>query len=352
MSGQGGLRVAIVGATGAVGGEMIKQVEARLPADVRLTLLASPRSAGQTMTFRGQPLEVAPLGPESFAKIDVALFSAGGSISKEFAPMAAEAGALVVDNSSAFRMDPDVPLVVPEVNPQAMIEALQARGGRGIIANPNCSTIQMVVALQPLHAAAGLRRVIVSTYQSVSGAGRSGMTELLAGTRAALEEAPEPTPVRFAHPIAFNALPHIDTFLDNGYTREEMKMVHETRKIMGLPQLPVSATCVRVPVLRSHSEAVTAEFDAPLSAAAARELLAAAPGVVVVDDPAANAYPLARDCAGQDPTYVGRLREDPSLPATLHMWIVSDNLLKGAATNAVQIVEALLHQGHLAPQAT
>lgn len=349
MTQNNGLSVAIVGATGAVGAEMIKQVEARLPSNVRLSALASARSAGTTLPFRDGEVKVEALrGVESFHGVDVALFSAGGSTSKEFAPQATAAGALVVDNSSAFRMDEDVPLVVPEVNMAAASDALLTRGGRGIIANPNCSTIQMVVALQPLHAAAGLERVIVSTYQSASGAGRSGISELLEGTRAKVLEEQEPAPARFAHPLAFEALPHIDVFFDNGYTREELKMTYETRKIMGLPSLPVSATCVRVPVVRAHSEAVTAEFARPINASEARELLAAAPGVIVQDDPGNALYPLARQASGKDDTFVGRLREDLDRPQTLHFWVVSDNLLKGAATNAVQIVEELMAAGQLA----
>jgi aspartate-semialdehyde dehydrogenase len=244
-------------------------------------------------------------------------------------------------------MDDDVPLVVPEVNPSAIRDALPSRGGRRIIANPNCSTIQLVVALEPLHREATLERVIVSTYQSVSGAGRSAMQELVAHTRARVAGTDEPDPVRFPHPIAFNAIPHIDVFLDNAYTREEMKMVHETRKIMALPSLRLSATCVRIPVMRAHSEAVTADFASPLSAERARELLDGAPGVVVVDDPKNAQYPLARAADGLDEIFVGRIREDIDLPATLHFWVVSDNLRKGAATNAVQIVGRMLDDGIL-----
>jgi aspartate-semialdehyde dehydrogenase len=250
---------------------------------------------------------------------------------------------VVIDNSSAWRMDPAVPLVVPEVNPHAVADYRR----KGIIANPNCSTIQMVVALQPLHRAAGLRRVIVSTYQSVSGAGAAGIQELQDATRALTLGLDEPAPRKFAHPIAFNAIPHIDAFLDNGYTREEMKMTLETRKIMALPELHVSATCVRVPVLRGHSEAVTAEFDRHLSAAQARQILADAPGLALLDDPAQHLYPLPRQAAHQDTTFVGRIREDHDRAATLHLWIVSDNLRKGAATNAVQIMDLLLAQGLL-----
>jgi aspartate-semialdehyde dehydrogenase len=339
------LRVAVAGATGAVGREMLRILEDK-PWVGEVRCLASARSAGSNLPFRGAPLVVDELTADSFEGIDVALFSAGGSTSKTFAPVAAKAGALVVDNSSAFRMDSEVPLVVPEVNPDAAASALQQNGGRGIIANPNCSTIQMVVALAPLHAEAGLNRVIVSTYQSVSGAGQSAMQELLAHTRCRISGESEPAPDRFPHPIAFNAIPHIDVFLDNAYTREEMKMVLETRKIMDLPALQVSATCVRIPVMRAHSEAVTAEFDRPLAAERARELLRAAAGVVVVDAPAENAYPLPRAAESLDDTFVGRIREDVDRPATLHFWVVSDNLRKGAATNAVQIVDNLLDAGY------
>lgn len=340
------LTVAVVGATGAVGREMLHLLATRGFGAGTVRALASRRSAGSTLEFEGRTLTVEELTADSFGGVDIALFSAGGGTSLEFAPRAAAAGALVVDNSSAFRYEADVPLVVPEVNLEASRQAL-AEGGRRIIANPNCSTIQMVVALQPLHTAAGIRRVIVSTYQSVSGAGQKGIDELLAGTRAHLAGEPEPAPAKFAHPIAFNALPHIDSFLDNGYTREEMKMVWETRKIMSLPSLPVSATCVRIPVLRSHSEAVTVELDRPLSAQEARAVLAVAPGITVVDDPATASYPLPRAAESQGTTYVGRIRVDPDFPNVLHLWVVSDNLWKGAALNAVEIAEAVTDQGWL-----
>jgi aspartate-semialdehyde dehydrogenase len=342
-----GLRVAVVGATGAVGREMLDQL-ARGPwplAEVRA--LASERSEGQTLPFRDTTLEVHALREDRLADLDVALFSAGGATSLAMCPVAAAAGALVVDNSSAWRMDPLVPLVVPEVNAHALSSALPSRGGRGIIANPNCSTVQMVLALWPLHQRSGLQRVIVSTYQSVSGAGATGMQELRDGAGPYLAGASEPAPRKFAHPIAFNLIPHIDGFLDNGYTKEEAKMIHETRKIMGLPGLEVSATCVRVPVFRCHSEAVTVDLARPLSAHEARALLAASPGLVVVDDPASGRYPLPREAEGLDETFVGRLREDPDREATLHFWIVSDNLRKGAATNAVQIMDRLLQDGLL-----
>jgi aspartate-semialdehyde dehydrogenase len=341
------LRVAVAGATGAVGREMLALLEQSPWPLAEVRALASHRSAGQQLPFRDRALTVATLDAHNLQGLDLVLFSAGGAVSLQMAPVAAQAGALVIDNSSAFRMEHNVPLVVPEVNPHHAADALPARGGRGIIANPNCSTIQMVVALQPLHRAAGLRRVIVSTYQSVSGAGAAGIQELQDATRALALGLDEPAPRKFAHPIAFNAIPHIDAFLDNGYTREEMKMTLETRKIMALPQLHVSATCVRVPVLRGHSEAVTAEFERHISAQEARRLLADAPGLTLLDDTTQNRYPLPRQAAHQDSTFVGRIREDQDRDATLHLWIVSDNLRKGAATNAVQIMDLLLAQGLL-----
>ena len=329
--------VAIVGATGAVGREMIRTlIERRFPIQ-RLRLMASPRSAGQLVQVAGQDLVVEDLSTASFEGVDFALFSAGGAISKEYGPVAASQGAVVIDNSSTFRMDEGVPLVVPEVNPHAIA------GHKNLIANPNCSTIQMVVALKPLHDAAGLERVVVSTYQSASGAGQVGMDELMADVRHSLGQQAEPTPrKKFAHPLAFEVLPHIDTFYDSGYTREELKMVHETRKIMELPSLQVSATCVRVPVMRGHSEAVTVDLSERLTLKQARALLASAPGVKLYDDPTLHQYPLARLAEGTDPTWVGRLRVDLDRPNTLHMWIVADNLLKGAALNAVQIAEAMI----------
>ena len=283
----------------------------------------------------GGQLEVEDLAKVDWAGVDFALFSAGGSTSTSFAPVAAAAGAVVIDNSSAWRMDKDVPLVVPEVNP----EAARTRP-KGIISNPNCSTIQMVVALKPLADAVGLKRLVISTYQSVSGAGQKGIDELDQATRGYLGGA-EPEPKTFAHPIAFEALPHIDTFFDSGYTREELKMVHETRKIMDLPELEISATCVRVPVIRAHSEAITVDLGAPLDAHQARALWQSAPGIKLFDDPAKHHYPLARLAAHTDQTWVGRVRQDLDRPATLHFWVVADNLLKGAALNAIQIAEAL-----------
>ena len=332
-----GYVVAVVGATGAVGREMLETLT-RLEIPVHeLRAMASARSAGTRLPWRGGEVVVEELAEADFDGVDFALFSAGGSTSKEHAPRAAAAGAIVIDNSSAWRMDADVPLVVPEVNPEALAEL-----PRGIVANPNCSTIQMVAALEPLRQAVGIERVVVSTYQSASGAGQRGIDELMADVRAALGQGDPPARVKFAHPLAFEALPHIDVFFESGYTREELKMVHETRKIMGLPDLEISATCVRVPTIRSHAEAVTVDLGAPLEAERARELWRAAPGVRVHDDPASAAYPLARQAEGTDPTWVGRVRQDLDRPATLHFWVVADNLLKGAALNAVQIAAALI----------
>ncbi|NPV59800.1 MAG: aspartate-semialdehyde dehydrogenase [Actinobacteria bacterium] len=325
-------RVAVVGATGMVGQAMREILEERDFPVAELRLLASERSRGRRFPFRGEEVEVQVLDEGSFWGIDLALFSAGADISRRYAPLAVEAGALVVDNSSAFRMQEDVPLVVPEVNPD---DALRHSG---IIANPNCSTIQMVVVLKPLHDRSPLRRVVVSTYQSVSGTGKDAVEELRSQAREMLEER-EPVARVYPHPIAFNCLPHIDVFLEGGHTKEEMKMVNETRKIMGLPDLPVSATTVRVPVFVGHSESVNAEFEEEISPEDARRILAAAPGVEVVDDPANNLYPLALEAAGKDPCYVGRIRADTSCPRALNMWIVADNLRKGAALNAVQIAE-------------
>ena len=327
--------VAVVGATGAVGREMLKTLEDRKFPVGNLRPMASARSAGSKVKFDGREFVIEELEQASLDGIDIALFSAGGSVAKEFAPRFADAGAVVIDNSSAFRYEDRYPLVVPEVNPDA------AKNHPGIIANPNCSTIQMVVALKPIHDAAGIERVIVSTYQSASGAGQKGMWELWNGVKARVDGEQEPAPSTFAHPLAFDVIPHIDVFGDNGYTKEEMKMVWETRKIMGLPNLEVSATCVRVPVLRGHSESVTLDLARPLSAADAKQLLSEAPGVKVWDDPANKRYPLARLAEGNDDTWVGRIRNDNQRPNTLHLWVVSDNLRKGAALNAVQIAELL-----------
>jgi len=327
--------VAVVGATGAVGEEMMKTLAQRSFPVKALVPLASAKSAGRDVEFGGRSWKVAELTDRSFAGVDFALFSAGASRSLEFAPAAVRAGAVVVDNSSAFRMDPAIPLVVPEVNAHAIARH------KGIIANPNCSTIQMVVALKPLHDAAKIKRIVVSTYQSVSGAGKMAISELETQT-ADLMNMREAAPKKFPWQIAFNCIPHIDSFLENGYTKEEMKMFHETRKIMEDDSIRVTATTVRVPVFYSHSESVNVEFERPMPPARAKELLAKAPGVEVVDDTSRALYPLAINAAGKDAVYVGRIRKDESVEHGLNMWIVSDNIRKGAALNAVQIAERLI----------
>ena len=326
--------VAIAGATGAVGTEFLKLLEARDFPMKSLRLLASSRSAGSKLKFRGENLEVEELTPKSFKGIDIAFFSAGGSRSKEFAPHAVDSGAVVIDNSSAFRMDEKVPLVVPEINPK------QAFEHQGLIANPNCSTIQMVVALNPIHRAANIQRVVVSTYQAVSGAGASAMEELKQQLRAWANDEPMKQEV-FPTQIAFNLFPHIDVFQDNGYTKEEMKMVHETRKIMNAPNMQISATCVRVPVLRAHSEAVWVETEKPLSESKARELFEKEPGIVVQDERESGGYPTPWHITETQETYVGRIRKDISHPNGLTFWVVADQLYKGAALNAIQIAEVL-----------
>lgn len=327
-------RVAVVGATGMVGIAMRQILEERDFPVAELCLLASERSRGRRLSFRGEELEVQVLDEDSFRGIEIALFSAGTDISLKYAPIAVEAGSVVVDNSRAFRMDEDVPLVVPEVNPDDVFKH------KGIIANPNCSTIQMVVVLKPLHDRSPMRRVIVSTYQSVSGTGKDAVDELLLQCREFMD-GKECSPRVYPHPIAFNCLPHIDVFLPNGYSREEIKVVEETRKIMGIPDLPLSATAVRVPVLISHSEAVNVEFEEMIEPEEARRILREAPGVEVVDDPEKDLYPLAIEAADKDPCYVGRIRADLSCPRALNLWIVSDNVRKGGALNAVQIAELL-----------
>jgi aspartate-semialdehyde dehydrogenase len=328
--------VAVVGATGAVGNEMVKVLEQRNFPVKELKLLASERSIGKELTFRGKSIPVDVLNEDSFKGIEIGLFSAGGSISEKFAPIAAAAGCVVIDNTSAFRMVPDIPLVVPEVNP----EAIAMYKNKGIIANPNCSTIQMVVALKPIHDAARIKRIVVSTYQAVSGTGKKAIEELSQQTRALLNFQ-EPIVKVYPHQIAFNCLPQIDVFLENGYTKEEMKMVNETKKIMNDQTIAVTATTVRVPVFYSHSESVNIETEKKITAADVRELLSRAPGVLVVDDPAEKKYPLAIDAAGRDETFVGRIREDESIPHGINLWVVSDNIRKGAALNAVQIAEIL-----------
>ena len=330
------MRVAVAGATGAVGREMLRILDERkFPAE-EFVLLASERSVGRKIPFRDSELPVSRLTEDAFKGVDLALFSCGASRSLEFAPAAVKAGAVVVDNSSAFRMDEGVPLVVPEVNPDAMA------AHEGIIANPNCSTIQLVVALKPLHDAACIKRIVVSTYQAVSGAGQAAIDEMQAQV-----DGDAAAPRKMPHPIAFNCLPHIDVFLDGGHTKEEKKMVDETRKILGAPHLAVSATCVRVPVFNAHSESVNVEFEEPVSPEEARALLAGAPGVEVVDDVESFAYPMPKDADGEDPVYVGRIRRDDSQENTLNLWVVADNLRKGAALNAVQIAEALIEKGML-----
>ncbi len=329
--------VAVAGATGLVGSHMLKTLEARDFPVKSIKCLASERSRGKTVTFKGETVPVEVLSEDSFKGIEVALFSAGGGTSKKFAPCAAKDGCVVVDNSSAWRMDPDVPLVVPEVNPE------DVKWHQGIIANPNCSTIQMVVVLKPIHDAAKIERVVVSTYQAVSGAGVKALDDMYNQIRAVLE-GKEPVCAVFPHPIAFNCIPQIpqsDAFTENGYTSEEMKMVNETKKIMGDDSIRVTATTVRVPVHTGHSESVNIETQRKLTAAKAREILSNAPGVVVLDDPAKQIYPLAINAVGKGETFVGRIREDISQSRGLDLWIVSDNLLKGAALNAVQIAELL-----------
>jgi len=327
--------VAVVGATGAVGTEMIDVLEERMFPVGTLIPLASSRSAGGTVTFRGEAIPVQVLTKDSFATVDIALFSAGADISREFAPIAAKAGAVVIDNSAAWRMEPDVPLVVPEVNEHDIANH------KGIIANPNCSTIQLVVALKPLHDRARIRRIVVTTFQSVSGTGKEAMDELMTETQDLLSFK-EATPKVYPYQIAFNCLPQIDDFLPNGYTKEEMKMLNETRKIMGDRSIQVTATTVRVPVYVGHSEAVNIETEQKLTANEARAILSKAPGVQIFDDPAHKLYPMPLDVAGKDEVYVGRVREDESIANGLNLWVVADNLRKGAALNAVQIAECLV----------
>jgi aspartate-semialdehyde dehydrogenase len=328
--------VAVVGATGAVGNEMIETLQQRKFPVRNLKLLASERSLGVSISYKGQDVPVDVLKEDSFKGIQIGLFSAGGSVSQKFAPIAAKDGCVVIDNTSAFRMEPDIPLVVPEVNAHAIKEYKK----RGIIANPNCSTIQMVVVLKPLHDAVRIKRVVVSTYQAVSGTGKKAIHELEAQVCALLNNQDIEKKV-YPHQIAFNCLPHIDVFLENGYTKEEMKMVNETKKIMEDQTIQVTATTVRVPVFYGHSESVNVEFERELTPEAARKLLAKAPGVKVVDDPKKNLYPLAIYAAGKDETFVGRIRKDESVKYGLNLWIVADNIRKGAALNAVQIAEIL-----------
>ena len=328
--------VAVAGATGAVGNQMVSCLEERDFPVKNLKLLATAKSVGRRLRFKGEEIPVEELTDASFKGVDIGIFSAGGATSLQFAPAAARAGCVVVDNSAAWRMDPDVPLVVPEVNPHAIAKYTN----KGIIANPNCSTIQMVVALAPIHRKVGIRRIVVSTYQAVSGTGKKAIDELYDQTKAILNFI-EPAKKVYPHRIAFNCLPHIDVFLDNGYTKEEMKMVDETRKILEDDTIGITATTVRVPVFFSHSESVNVETRQPITATEVRALLEASLGVKVVDDPSNNVYPLAIDAAGHDETLVGRIRADESIASGINLWVVSDNIRKGAATNAVQIAEML-----------
>ena len=321
------MKVAIVGATGLVGSTFLKVLEERDLGITDLYLFASARSAGKKINFRGQEYTVEELTESSFDRdIDIALFSAGGDISRKFAPIAASKGVLVIDNSSAWRMEEGVPLVVPEVNPERALE------NRGIIANPNCSTIQCMAPLKALAEKYGLKRIIYSTYQAVSGTGQKGVEDLQNGLKG-LE------PKAYPHQIINNCLPHIDSFLENGYTKEEMKMVNETRKILELPNLPVTATCVRVPVINSHSVSITAELNRDFDIDELKQALTDYEGVVLVDDPQKNIYPLAAEATGQDKVFVGRVRRDFSTDNSVNLWVVADNIRKGAATNAVQIAE-------------
>jgi aspartate-semialdehyde dehydrogenase len=336
-------RVAIVGATGLVGQEFIKVLEQRNFPIASIELLASDRSAGKKLYFAGEEIEVKETTAESFQGIDIALFSAGAEISRYFSPIAAKSGAVVVDNSSAFRMVPTVPLVVPEVNPEDI------KWHNGIIANPNCSTIQMVVALYPLHKVNPIKRIIVDTYQAVSGTGLAAIKELTMQVKQVLN-GQSVIPHVYPHQIAFNVLPEIDVFLDNGYTKEEWKMVEETRKIMHANEIAISATCVRVPVFTGHSEAVCVEFSHLMSPDDAERILAQAPGVKVLDDSPISLYPQAWPSAGTDEVFVGRIRRDASHPSGLVMWIVADNLRKGAALNTIQIAEEMIQRGWLHPR--
>lgn len=328
-------RVAVVGATGMVGRKFLQVLEERKLPVSEYFLFASARSAGKQLPFMGKTYTVRELTDDAFQDlgIDIALFSAGGETSRHFAPIVAASGAVVIDNSSCWRMDPDVPLVVPEVNP----DAIPGYKHKGIIANPNCSTIQAMVVLKPLADAYGLKRVVYSTYQAVSGAGQKGYMDLVNGLKGA-------APQKFPHPIAGNCLPHIDVFLDTGYTKEEQKMIDETRKILSLPELRVTATTVRVPVYHGHSESINVEFARPFELDELRAVLEKAPGLIVRDDPKHNVYPMAIEAADTDPVYVGRIRRDFSVDSGVNLWCVADNIRKGAATNAVQIAEELIRQ--------
>ncbi len=336
--------VAILGATGAVGTELLALLESRDFPLANLKLLASPRSAGTTLPFKGEDLPVMVTDEAAFEGVDIVLASAGGSTSKLWAPKAVEAGAVVIDNSSAFRMDPQVPLIVPEVNPEA------AAHHRGIIANPNCTTILLSVAIWPLHQIQPIQRIVAATYQSASGAGARAMEEVKQQAQAILA-GETPKTEAFPYPLAFNLFPHNSALTELGYCEEELKMVNETRKIFGVPDLRVTATCVRVPVLRAHSEAINLEFAQPFSPEAAREALKQAPGVKLVEDWQANYFPMPIDASGQDDVLVGRIRQDLSHPCGLELWLCGDQIRKGAALNAVQIAELLIHKNLLKPPA-
>lgn len=331
--------VAIVGASGAVGQELIKILEERDFPVGELKMCATKRSAGKELLFRGKPHVVEVTAPDSFNGIDIALF-AGGIASKEFGAAAVERGAVVIDNSSNYRMDPNVPLVVPEVNPE------DVKWHKGIIANPNCSTIQMVVALKPIHDAAVIKRVVVSTYQAVSGAGREGIDELMSQTKSLMEQG-DANPKVFPYQIAFNLIPHIDVFMDLDYTKEEWKMVKETQKILHDESMAITATTVRVPVARSHSEAINIETEKKLTAAEAKQLFEQFPGIIVIDDPAGKEYPMPLFTSDRDEVFVGRIREDNSIANGLNIWVVADQLRKGAATNTIQIAELVVKYGCL-----
>ena len=339
-----GFKVAVVGATGNVGREMLNILDERgFPAD-EVVALASRRSQGTEVSYGDRTLKVRALDTYDFSDTDICIMSAGGNVSKEWSPKIGKQGCVVIDNSSAFRYDPDVPLIVPEVNPDAIAQFSR----KNIIANPNCSTAQMVVALKPLHDAATIKRVVVATYQSVSGAGKEGMDELFTQTRAVFV-ADQVDVKKFTKRIAFNVIPHIDVFLDDGSTKEEWKMVAETKKILD-PKIKLTATCVRVPVFIGHSEAVNVEFEKPISADEAREILREAPGCLVVDKRENGGYITPLESAGEDATYISRIREDSTIDNGLSMWIVSDNLRKGAALNAVQIAELLIERGLIQPK--
>jgi len=333
-------RVAILGATGAVGTELLELLESRNFPIAELKLLASERSAGKSLTFKGQNIPVQPVSDRAFENVDLVLASAGGSTSKKWAPIAVEKGAVVIDNSSAFRMNPEVPLVVPEVNPQA------AANHQGIIANPNCTTILMTVAIWPLHQVQPIQRIVASTYQSASGAGAKAMAEVKTQASAILQ-GQEPVAEVLPYPLAFNLFPHNTPINDLGYCEEEMKMVNETRKIFDTQQIKITATCVRVPVLRAHSESINLEFEKPFSPDAAREILSRSPGVKLVEDWQANHFPMPIEATGRDEVLVGRIRQDISHPCGLELWLCGDQIRKGAALNAVQIAELLVEKNLL-----